>query len=523
MPSQARLILHMALALCLAAPAPAQDAEALQKVIDALPYPGMNFDLGVAIGEREVAIMHLGSPDSVLSEAEARLKTAPEDARAHLQRALALKALDMDGFEEEYERATDLGRAAVEADADDVQARLVLAQSLFESGDTEAALPLIEGLAADQPDLWWPHFALARSGAAALWDLVAVFNAQKAGDYETEAEFLEWFEGAKTPALEGLGGAIYAAREDTEALGNLLQQLADNATAHLARAREAAPDEPSVRLFGVLIHLQAFLAHAGVTQDASSLDAFAAISGELDAVSEEFPAYVEITTFARWATVCRAMVNCESPDFMGIWRHLRPEDRRQLTRDELATLALIRQLDVPPSDVYELAAVYAMLHGDLHGAIEHLKQSTVAAPTDPERWEAYIGTLTRTGDLELVAAESAEGLKHLDDAILRCALAKTSQKLGDLEAAEEHLVAVVEQGGEWLPFARLMLGVLRLKQGDAEGALELLQAAVADSPGDPLAHAAIGAALASEGEEDEAKAHFIRAKELGYEEPLPEA
>jgi tetratricopeptide (TPR) repeat protein len=214
------------------------------------------------------------------------------------------------------------------------------------------------------------------------------------------------------------------------------------------------------------------------------------------------------------------MTKAQGTDFAQLWQQIAPEDRELLTRDELATSAMVKEEGGRISDAYELLAVYGLLHGNLQDALARLRESTEIDPSSAERWEAYIGTLTRTGDIEAIGAAIDEALRHVDNGTLRSGAAKVHQKRGDLDAAETQLLAAIGHEDEQATFARLMLGIVRTKQGRAEEALEPLRAAANAWVDDHLAEAALALALALTGDEEEAATRIARAKSIAPDDPL---
>jgi tetratricopeptide (TPR) repeat protein len=203
-----------------------------------------------------------------------------------------------------------------------------------------------------------------------------------------------------------------------------------------------------------------------------------------------------------------------------VWGLLGPQDQEQLTADELATREILQSEAGRTPDAYELAAVYLLLRGDSSGALQTLRESTQHDPASSERWEAYIGVLTQTADLAAVQAAIEQALQQVDNGTLRCALAKVHQKRGELPEAEAQLEAAIALNDDRATFARVMLGVLRLKAGDAAGAVAPLQVAAADWREDGLCEAALGIALALSGQEAEAPAHVAKAVKLSPNDRL---
>ncbi|HJN17744.1 MAG TPA: tetratricopeptide repeat protein, partial [Armatimonadota bacterium] len=469
-----RLLMLVALILPLASQA--ADVDALKQLVEDIPYPQVNLKARVSFSIREVALHHAGDPSALFESANARLAAAPEDASARLDLATALDALGLGGHEAEYARAATSFASALEADPGDLDAKLGIAQALWEGGNSDEALPIIDELADDHPELWWPPFARAQSAAKPLWDLVDLLGQMAAMEFETPEAFHDWFDSVKTPAVAGLESAIEEGRRDPEVIGNLIQQLAGNALMYVDDANEASGGQQlSPGMFGILVRVQASMAAAISGQDGAVVG-LAGVADGLAELARQHPSDVRLQVFSRWASVERALTRAGGGDPMGAWPRMLVIDQRQLTRGELATAAMLKREGGQASDVYELMSVYAVLHGNLAGALSRLRASTEVDPTSAERWEAYLGTLTRTGDLDAIGAAAAESLMYADSGTLRCTAAKVHQKQGDLDAAATELNAAIALDDERLPLARLMLGTIMLKQGDAEGAIEPLRA-----------------------------------------------
>jgi tetratricopeptide (TPR) repeat protein len=491
-----RLVLVLVATSVVAPPAAfSLDIESLKLIVAELPYPSLNFALGVTFSIRQTGLLGLGDPVEALQVADEQLAAGLDNPAAHLRRGMALEALGRDGFHDEYARAVELWQATADRDPEDADARLGLAKALVQAGEIEEAAPLVKDLAVSRPDLWWPHYALARLAMGEFSDLV--ISADMSAD------------------------AAAGGEEDPEAFATRVQQIADNALVHADDALKASPGEPAARVLKLLIRTQAALWGAMRGEEGAGLQTLAEMSDELREVAQVCPAEPQIQAFARWTTVCRSLVRSGgAEDLSGLWRYLAPEDQRLLTEGELATNAMVQQEAGRIPDAYELLAVYAMLHGNDREAFDRLAESTRQDPTSPERWEAYIGAMTRTGDLEQIESVLREAIQHVDNGKLRCALAKVHQKRGETEAAEQELAAAIELADDHEPFAHLMLGVLRLKHGNAEGAVEPLQAATEQWTEGGLAEASLALSLALSGKQEAAAEHIARAREISPDKTL---
>jgi len=215
--------LPMLVALMLPLAGQAADVDALRQLVEDIPYPQVNLKARVSFSAREVALHHAGDPAALLESANARLADVPEDASARLDLAIAREGLGLDGFETEYARAATSFGSALAAAPDDLDAKLGLAQALWEGGNFDEALPIVDELADGHPELWWPHFARAQNAAKPLWELVDLLARMRGLEFATIEAFRDWFESVKTPAVAGLEPAIEAGRRDPEVIGNLVQ------------------------------------------------------------------------------------------------------------------------------------------------------------------------------------------------------------------------------------------------------------------------------------------------------------
>lgn len=475
------------------------DTESLKLVVSELPYPSLSFDLGVTFSVRQTALIGLGDPVQALKTADEQIAAQPDDPAAHLRRGMALEALGRDDFRDEYSRAEELYQVTAEKNPQDGDAQLGRAKALLQLGELEQVAPLLQDLTAHHPDLWWPHYALARQTMGEFSDLVVSADMTAARPASAEAG------------------------EAPEAFYNRAEQIADNALMHVEDALKASPGEPAARVMKLLIRIQATLWGAVRGEAPSGLQVFAQVSDELRQVAQACPDDPQLQAFARWTTVCRSLVRAGGgEDLSGLWHSLPAEDRRLLAEDELATNAMVEHEPGRIPDAYELLAVYAMLHGDDPEALNRLAESTQQDPGSAERWEAYIGAVTRTGDLDRIESVLREAMQHVDNGKLRCALAKVYQKRGEPDAAEQELLSAIALADDHQTFARLMLGILRLKRGNAEAAVEPLQTAAEQWREGGLAEASLALALALSGKQKQAAEHIARAREISPDETLYE-
>ena len=500
--------------------APAADIDGLTELVGAMSYPQIDLTARVSLSLRDVALLHAGDPARLLGDADARLVAAPDDPHAHLWRAMALEGLGRESYDVEYAKAAELFRAEVHADPDNTTARLGLAQALWEGGKEDEALPIVDELVDAAPDLWWPRLAQARDAAKPLWELVDLLARMRGMEFGSTDEFSAWFETAKTPAISGLASAIDAGRRDPEALGDLIQQLAGNSLMLTQEASEVSGGALSPGLFAVLVRVQASLAGTMAGGETSTSGGFAAVADELARLADEHRADVKVQVFARWASIDRALARAGTANPMNAWPALLDLDRRELTMGEFGAVSLLKQDGGDDSDVYELLSVYALLHGNLGGALDRLRESTQVDPTSAERWEAYIGTLTRTGDIDAIGEAAREGLQHSDSSTLRCVAAKVYQKQNDLVASERELLAAIGHDDDRKPLAQLMLGVTKLKQGNLDAALDRLRPAADGWTTDAQAETALAIAWALSGDQAEASAHIDRALTLNPDDEV---
>jgi len=493
------LTLLVLLAIAMPSRSPAIDMESLKLVAGQLPFPSLNFELGVKFSVRQTALLGLGDPMQALQAAEQQIAADPDDPTAHLQRGMALEALSREGFEDEYARAVELLKPLREADPDDVDIQVDLARAQVQAEAFDEAAPSVKELAQKHPELWWPHYALAR---------------------RTMDEFMASVDWSDLSALRPL---TQPEGDDPEAFRTRIQQIADNALMEVEEALRASPGEPAPRVLAVLIRTQAALWGAMGSEEPPGLELFAQMSDELSDVARDCPGEPQIQVFARWTTITKVLSRIGGGDeFSGLWRRLPADDQARLAEDELATSAMVGEESGQIPDAYELLAVYAMLHGDDTEAVARLKESTDQDPSSAERWEAYIGAITRTGDLAEIEAALRGAEEHVDSGKFRAAIAKVYQKRGEVERAEQELLGAIEVGDEYAPFAQLMLGVLKLKNGDVEGAIGPLRAAI-EAPREPsLAEAALAVALALSGEQAEAAEHIAKAREIDPDDALYE-
>jgi len=432
---------------------------------------------------------------------------------------VALEMLEDRAATEAYRRAAELWRPLAEAQAEDVAARLGLARALAQAGDWAGAEPLVKGLAEGHPDLWWPHFALAHHTAGALFGLLGARYSDAAAppNPDDPQAVAAWSKQFPAEYVSVILDALRKAPEDPGAVVLLAEQLGAQALADLDRARQAAPDELAPQVLTFLIHWQLGMRSA---DEKGEQGAFDAAHAELLQLAEAHPDIPRLRLFANFQSVLGAMVRGQVEDFIGVWNRLTPQDRERLTADEAATRALLQTDAGRTPDAYELAALYQLLRGDVEAALTTLRESTEHDPASRERWEAYIGVLTQGSDLGAVKAAIEQALQHADNGTLRCALAKVYQKQGDRAAAEAQLEAAIALHDDRAAFARVMLGLLRLKADNAAGAIAPLEAAAVESRENGLCEAALGIALALAGREAEAPAHIAEALKLSPHDRL---
>ena len=508
----------VALGLAFASPAGALDVESLKWVAAELPYPQMQFGIAVGLSATDAALMTSANPQELLADADRRLAENPDDPQARFDRGAALEVLQDSAASTEYRRAAEFWRPRVEAQPEDVTARLGLARAVTQSGDWAAARPLVAALAGQHPELWWPHFALAQSTAGALFGLLGAGSAGAPVDLDDAEAVAEWGKHFPPERLPAMIEALRRAPADPQAVPTLAQQLAEEALADLGRARQAAPEELSPAVLVFLIHWQLGMM-PGPTGEGPPA-AFDTAHAELFELAAAHPDVPRLRLFANFQRILAAMVRSQASDFLSVWGRFSPEDQAQLAADEAATRAILATEKGRTSDAYELAGVYSLLHGDLAGGLQTLRENTQVDPKSGERWEAYVGVLTRANDLAKVQAAIEEALAQVDNGTLRCAQAKVLQKQGKTAEAEAELEAAIALNDEQVTFARLMLGVLRLKVGKAEGAVAPLEAAAPRSGENGLCEAALGIALALTGKEVEARPHIARALALSPNDRL---
>ena len=506
------------LGLLLAAPsALALDVGSLKLIVAELSYPLLNFTFGVNMTQRDFGAMLPERATALRAAAEARLAENPDDAQAHLDRGLALKVLEETDAAAEFARAAELWRPTVEAQPGNTEAKLGLARALTEKGDWEAAQPLVGELAEQHPELWWPHFALGERSAEALGSLVMVHlgvpPSMRAPDPTDPRAVAEWARCLPVEYADAFVEALRKAQEDPEAFRTLAGQLAEEAVAHLQAAAHAAPDEIApplgiANVQGVLWTLEA------ASHGERTLAAYRATFDTLARLADDHPELIRLRLFVSFQRVMEAMMRGQVDGFVDVWGRFGPEDQQLLTSDE----ATIRgMLDTPASqisDTYELAALYPLMRGDIAGGLETLRQNTERDATSAERWEAYLGALGQTRGIDAAQAPLEQALAHLDSGKLRCALAKVYASRDDTDSATAELGKAIALNDDHAAFAQVMLGVLRLKSGDFEGAVAPLQAAAPQRPDDALCHAALGLALALTGKQAEAAAEIGAATRL---------
>jgi len=488
MQNRLRRALPVALAAVLAAgtgAARAADQDMLKLIVGELPLPPITFQLGISMAVGQTALVGLGDPIAALKAADGRIAQNPNDADPHLRRGMALEVLDRPGREEEYARAAYLYQQAMDARADDVDARIGWARAKAQLNAWDEVRPAIRALATEHPELWWPHMALAIDTMAS-WD-------------------------AKSAPAE------------PEALSNALAQVMDNALAEVGEALRASPDEPAPRWLAAMLHWLREVPRSSGPGGAASPGVLARVDPELREAAKACPGEPMLQVFARWATATRAMMEAGGEgDMPGMWQRMRAQDQRMLTEDELATAAMVRTEAgrIPPA--YELLAVYAVLHGDDGGAKAWLKQSVDYDPASAERWLAYVANLARLGEVGEMGSAVQEALAKVNNGKLRCTAAKLCALRADWAEAEKAAQAAVAVGDESLPLAQLLLGVVRLKAGNAAGAVEPLSAAAPRWSENGLAEASLALALALTGKQAEAAEHIAQARRLTPDERLYE-
>ncbi|MBM3499819.1 MAG: hypothetical protein FJX74_14255, partial [Armatimonadetes bacterium] len=412
--------------LMIASPVSALDAGSLKLIVAELPYPQMQFGLSVGLSGSDALLMTPADPRELLADADRRLAAKADDPQACFDRGRAREMLRDPGAEEDYRRAVELWRPIAGAEPDNVQARLGLARALVPMGDWPTAQPLAQELAAQHPELWWPHFALAQHVAGALFGLLGTgfLGSIEPPDFDDPQAVAEWGKPFPAERVPAMLEALRRAPEDPSALDVPAQQLAAEALAHLTRAQQAAPEEIAPPVLAFLIHWQLGMLQS---REAGSYDA---AHEELFALAEAHPEIIRLRLFANFQRVLGAMVRGRAGGFLSVWHRFSAEDQAQLAADEAATRQMLKSEAGRTPDAYELAGVYSLLHGDLDGALATLRESTEQDPTSGERWEAYVGVLTQQNDLPAVQTAVEQALRHADNGTLRCALAKVHQKRG---------------------------------------------------------------------------------------------
>jgi len=488
MQNRLRRGLPVALAVFLAAgtgAAHAADQDTLKLIVGELPLPSITFQLGISMTVSQTALVGLGDPIAALKAADEGIAQNPGDAGAHLRRGMGLEVLGRPGREEEYARAVYLYKQALDARADDLAARIGWTRAKVQLDAWDDARPVIKALAMEHPELWWPHMARAI-------DTMTNWDARSA------------------PA-------------EPEALRNALAQTMDNALAEVGEALRTSPDEPAPRWLGAMLRWLREMPKPSGSGGAASPAVLAAVDPELREVAKACPGEPMLQVFARWATATRAMMEAGGEgDMAGMWQRMRAQDQRALTEDELATAAMVRTEAGRIPAAYELLAVYAVLHGDDTGAKAWLKQSVDYDPASAERWLAYVANLARLGEVGEMGSAVQEALAKVNNGKLRCTAAKLCALRAEWAEAEKAAQAAVAVGDESLPLAQLMLGVVRLKAGNAAGAVEPLSAAAPRWTEDGLAEASLALALALTGQQPEAAGHIAKARELSPNERLYE-
>jgi tetratricopeptide (TPR) repeat protein len=510
-----RMTSLLAAIVAMSPPVWALDTDSLKLIADEIPYPQMQFGISVGLSADNVLLSSREDPRALLDEAQKRLAEDPNDPEAHSKRGLALYLLREDGAHEEFARAAELWRPIVQQQPDNLEARVGLLRALWETDERQNTAAQVKELADQHPELWWPHFALGQQTADALFGLLGVgyLGSIPPPDFNDPQAVADWGKHFPQEHVAGMAEAIRNAREDPEGFRSLAEKLADEALAHLDKAAKAAPEEIAPAVLTFLVHWQLGMLK-GVAEGGLTPGIYDAAHDELLKLAEAHPEIPRLRLFANFQQVLGAMVRGQVTDFLGVWDQFTPEDQQRLTADEEATRRILATPDGQASDTYELAALYSLLHGKLDEGIETLRKSTEQDPTSGERWEAYVGVLTQTNDVGAVQAAIGEALKHTDDGTLRCALAKVYQKQGDLAKADAELEAAIALNDDRATFARVMLGVLRLKSGNVEGAIPPLQAASAQWREDGLCETALALALALSGKQPEAAAHIAKAAEL---------
>jgi tetratricopeptide (TPR) repeat protein len=265
------------------------------------------------------------------------------------------------------------------------------------------------------------------------------------------------------------------------------------------------------RLEACLLSMQLALL-GGIAGQAADLGPAHQRLDELSRLAEGHPAGMRPRLAASLVRIALAMAQYGGGRFVGVWDGLPAEVREALAVDEAAAAQFLEQESGRVPDAYELLAFYALLRGDVTAAAARLKEGTTHDPGSVELWHAYVGAVTGTQDTDAIRAAAEEALSSVKTGALYCTLAKAHHRRAEREQTEAALQAAVALGDKDAALAQLLLGLVRLKGGDAAGAIGPLQEACGQTRPEGLAETALALALALTGKQPEAAAQINQAR-----------
>lgn len=183
---------------------------------------------------------------------------------------------------------------------------------------------------------------------------------------------------------------------------------------------------------------------------------------------------------------------------------------------ETSEAHLARYVSIDPSNLRaaKLLAVVRLKLGNTDGALQLLEPRIPIAKEDPQ-FLAILGTAYMKKN------DFAKGSDYLNQAAalapnaaaIRTQLGISQLGAGDAGKATEELQTAVQLDPDMLQ-ADLLLVLVHMREGQYDQAVEAAQQMVKRHPNDPLSYNVIGAAYLGKGEKQDAKKYFLKALEV---------
>ncbi|MCB1679156.1 MAG: PEP-CTERM system TPR-repeat protein PrsT [Halioglobus sp.] len=379
---------------------------------------------------------------------------------------------------------------ALQQDADQPQARLLLGQAYFELGDyPEASKELSRA---------------SELGAADETVLPPLAQALLARNELTALEAL---------SVAGLSNAARAIVLAAQGWGKLRLGDMDAAALLVEQAVKEDPRSP----YALFVRARLLAARAG--------DDYAPVRAQLDAVFELDPDYAPAwdllgdveardLELARAETAYTRAVAGDPGNFD--YRYKRALLRIQMdnfeqARDDVAKLHKL--LPKHPGTQY-LLGIIASRDGDFTGAVAALERASQYEDQFPLSMFYLAVAQARTGQLEQAEASASRFLApNPDHAMGRKLLASIKLQMGDSAAAERLLRPVIARDESDVAALNLLASAL-LRQGKTAQGIDLLSAAAQLQPESPEAQTRLGAGLLLGGEVVEGLEHLSAALQM---------